>query len=93
MQLEIRDGNNSRSFVVVVVVCLFVCLFFVFVQDCCSYPGLLLLFLWLLLLLLFWFGFPYEVENCSFKVCKELCWHFDGNCIESVEYYKCQAEV
>jgi hypothetical protein len=30
------------------------------IQDCSSYPG--------------FFVFPYEVENCSFEVCKELCW-------------------
>lgn len=24
------------------------------------------------------FVFPYEVENCSFRVCKELCWTFSG---------------
>ena len=23
------------------------------------------------------FSFPYKVENCPFKVCKELCWNFD----------------
>ena len=27
------------------------------------------------------FVFPYEVEYFSFKVCKELCWNFDGNCL------------
>jgi hypothetical protein len=31
--------------------------------------------------------FPYKVENCSFKVRKELCWNFDGNCIESVDCF------
>ena len=40
------------------------------VQDCFGYPG--------------FFVFPYEVDYCSFKVCKELCWDFDGDCIESV---------
>jgi hypothetical protein len=34
-----------------------------------------------LLLLSCFFLFLYEVENCSFKICKELCWNFDGNCI------------
>ena len=29
--------------------------------------------------------FPYEVEYCSFKDCKELCWNFDGNCFGSVD--------
>jgi hypothetical protein len=28
--------------------------------------------------------FPYEVENCSFKVCKELCWNANENYIESI---------
>jgi hypothetical protein len=33
-----------------------------------------------------WVVFLYEViECCSFKVCKELCWNFDGDCIESVD--------
>ena len=27
--------------------------------------------------------FSYEIENCSFKVYKKLCWNFDGNSIES----------
>jgi hypothetical protein len=40
------------------------------VQDHFSYPR--------------FFVFPYEVENCSFNICKELCWNFDGDCIESV---------
>ena len=41
------------------------------VQDCFTYPGP--------------FVFPYEGgENDSVKVCKELCWNFDGNCIESL---------
>jgi hypothetical protein len=33
------------------------------------------------------FLFPYEIKNCSFKVCKELCWNFDGNCIECVDCF------
>ena len=40
-----------------------------------------------LLLLSCFFLFLYEVENCSFKVCKELCWNFDGDCIESVDCF------
>jgi hypothetical protein len=43
------------------------------VQDCFDSPG--------------FFVFPYEFENCSFRVCEELCWHFDGDCIESVNYF------
>ena len=31
--------------------------------------------------------FPYEVEYCSFKVCEELCWDFDGDCIESIDCF------
>ena len=41
------------------------------VQACFDYPR--------------FFVFPYEVENCSFKVCKELCWNFDGNVFDSVD--------
>ncbi|KAL6086712.1 hypothetical protein STEG23_032488 [Scotinomys teguina] len=33
------------------------------------------------------FVFPYEVESCSFQVCEELCWDFDGDCIESVDCF------
>jgi hypothetical protein len=29
----------------------------------------------------------YEVENCFFHVCEELCWNFDGDCIESVDCF------
>jgi hypothetical protein len=43
------------------------------VQDYFSYPGP--------------FAFPHEVENCPFKVYKELCWNFDGNCIKSVDCF------
>ena len=42
------------------------------VQDCFSYPES--------------FAFPCEIEYCSFNVCKELCWDFDEDCIESVNY-------
>ena len=34
------------------------------VQGCFGYPGS--------------FVSPYKVENCSFKVCEELCWDFMG---------------
>ncbi|KAL6081428.1 hypothetical protein STEG23_000899 [Scotinomys teguina] len=30
---------------------------------------------------------PYEVENCSFQVCEELSWDFDGDCIKSVDSF------
>ena len=43
------------------------------VHDCFSYPG--------------FFGIPYEVDYCSFKVCEELCWDFDGDCIESIDCF------
>ena len=33
------------------------------------------------------FSFPYEDENCSLHVCKELCWNFHGDCIESVDCF------
>jgi hypothetical protein len=29
--------------------------------------------------------FPDEIENCSFHVFEELCWDFDGDCIESID--------
>lgn len=36
---------------------------------------------------LFCFVFPSEFEYCSFKVCKVLCWNFDGDCIKSVDCF------
>jgi hypothetical protein len=30
---------------------------------------------------------PYEVDNCSFHVYEDLCWNFDGDCIESVDCF------
>lgn len=32
------------------------------------------------------FVFPYKVDNCPFKFCKEWCWDFDGDFIGSVDY-------
>jgi hypothetical protein len=43
------------------------------VENCLGYPD--------------FFVFPYEVENFSFQVCEELCWNFDGDCIESVDCF------
>jgi hypothetical protein len=50
------------------------------VQDCVClflfcfcYPG--------------FFVFWYEIEFFSFKICKELCWNFDGNSIESIDCF------
>ena len=43
------------------------------VHDCFSYPG--------------FFIFPYEVDNWSLKVFKQLCGNFDGDCIESVDCF------
>ena len=43
------------------------------VQDCFSFPR--------------FFAFPYQVEYCSFQVCEELCWDFDGDCIDSVDCF------
>lgn len=40
-------------------------------DNCFGYPGILV--------------FPDEVENCSF--CDELCWNFDGVCIDSVDCF------
>jgi hypothetical protein len=42
-------------------------------QDCFGYPE--------------FFVFPFEVENCSFKICKKLFWNFYVNCIESVDCF------
>ncbi|KAL6083289.1 hypothetical protein STEG23_021779 [Scotinomys teguina] len=43
------------------------------VQATFSYPG--------------FFVSAYEVENCSFQVCEELSWYFDGDCIKSVDSF------
>ena len=43
------------------------------VENCIHYIG--------------FFVFPYEVENCSFHVCEELCWNFYGDCIEPVDCF------
>lgn len=43
------------------------------VRDCFAYPMS--------------FAFPHEVENCPFKSCKELCWDFGGDCVESVDCF------
>jgi hypothetical protein len=40
------------------------------VEHCFRYPG--------------YFVISDEFENCSFHVCEDLCWNFDGDCIESV---------
>ena len=48
---------------------------------------ILLLYGIVLAILFFCLIFPYEVVYCSFKVCKELCWNFDGDCIESLNFY------
>ena len=59
-------------------------------------PEVLLLFRIVLALLFYFccclfvcflFVFPNEVENCSFKIYKELCWNFDGDGIESVDCF------
>jgi hypothetical protein len=47
---------------------------FFIVQVCISYLGIFVL--------------SYEVENGSFKVCKELCWNFDGKNIESLDCFR-----
>ena len=49
-------------------------------------PEVLLLYRIVLAILRF-VAFPYEVEHCSFKVCKELCWNFDENFIESADAF------
>ena len=32
-------------------------------------------------------AFPYKIDNRSFKVCKKLCWNFNGNFIESIDCF------
>jgi hypothetical protein len=46
-------------------------------------PEVLLLYR-IVLAILDLFDFLHKVEDCSFKVCKELWWNFDRNCIESI---------
>ena len=58
-QLEIRNGDTSRSPLIV--------------QGCLGYSG--------------YFVFPYEVESCSSKVCKRLCWNFNWNFIEALDIF------
>ena len=43
------------------------------VPDCFSYTGS--------------FVFPYQVENCSFKVCREFCGNFDRSCIQPLDRF------
>ena len=43
-------------------------------------PEVLLLYRIVLAILRCLCFFPCKGENCSFKVQKELCWNFDGNC-------------
>jgi hypothetical protein len=42
-------------------------------KNCFSYPG--------------FFVFPFEIENCSFNVFENLCWNFDGDCVDSVDCF------
>ena len=48
-------------------------------------PEVILLFMTILVILDF-LVFSYEVEYCSFKVCEELFWDFDGDYTESGDY-------
>ena len=43
------------------------------IQDCSKYPC--------------FFVSPYEAENCLFNICEELCQNFEGNCVESVDFF------
>ena len=43
----------------------------VMIKGCFSYCGL--------------FVSSHEAENCPFNICEEWCWHFDGDCIGSVD--------
>ena len=42
-------------------------------QDCFGYTGC--------------FIFPWELKYCSLEVYEEFCWHFNGYCIESVDWF------
>ena len=54
------------------------------VRDCFE----AILFLLLLFCFLFClFVFSYEAEICTFKICKELHWKLDKDCIESVDCF------
>jgi hypothetical protein len=33
------------------------------------------------------FVIPDEFENCSFYLCEQLSWNFDGDCIESIDCF------
>ena len=59
VQLEVKDGNSSRSSYIV--------------QDCFGFPVLLLLGFFVLFCFVLFCFVLYEVENCAFKDCKELC--------------------
>jgi hypothetical protein len=48
------------------------------------HPAILLL-LRIVLAILGFVAFPDEFESSSFHVFEELCWDFDGNCIESID--------
>ena len=43
--------------------------------------------LYCLFVCLFVYTYPCVPECCSFKVCEELCWDFDGDCSESIDYF------
>jgi hypothetical protein len=43
------------------------------IQDCYICPG--------------FYVFLCEAEHCTVKICEQLCWKFDGNCIESVDFF------
>jgi hypothetical protein len=45
------------------------------VKNCFYYP------------VFFFFAFLYEIGNCSFHICEELCWNIDGNYVESVDCF------
>ena len=48
-------------------------------------PPAVLLLLKIVFAILFFFSFPDEFEKCSSHVFEELCWDFDGGCIESID--------
>ena len=51
-------------------------------------PPEVLLLLRIVFAILGFFVFPYEIKDCSFPVFEELCWNFDGYCVEFVDCFQ-----
>jgi hypothetical protein len=50
-------------------------------------PLEVLLLLRIVFVMLCFFIIPEEFKECSFDLCEELSWNFDGDCIESLECF------